>query len=162
MRASLFITIWFVIFGAFSIYGYLHEVSICIDSGSEIYRLESAIKGFLSWGGLGIGLANCSSCAWLLLALVESRKLKVIWAVIINLIICTVSIAIPPFLMLSTQSKWSSMGLEPFPGEDALTYLIGISSIMLFVGASIAVLFIPCVIMFNRTSIRKPRKAGKT
>jgi hypothetical protein len=106
---------------AFSVFGYLLEGRRPDLSPGYAKRLF-ALRGILSWGGLGVGIATCVTGAWLLREGLKSGHLARGWAVTIYAIVCAASIVLPA-LVMSVPELLGGPSQAAFSGEAGWTVL---------------------------------------
>jgi hypothetical protein len=138
--------VWFLIVGLFSAYGYLYWGQPHATDGPwpTSARIEMALAGILSWGGLGVGVGTCAVSAWILLARVNSRRLERGWAILIFAAVCALSVPLP--LLVALLSTALPEGIRPFEGSGG--FLLVFPYFMFWISVAAFAVFVPCAVLF--------------
>jgi hypothetical protein len=147
VKALLALLVWLVIVGGFSIYGYNWGKADPLGWEASVpsLRLEDALRGILSWGGLGVGIATCFVAAWLLILTVRAQRFHGGWAVAAFILVCTASVYLPVLVMTLPESfGLLPNDVRPFHGMSGLI-IVGMLYRMFWTAILAVLLFIPCV-----------------
>ncbi len=144
------ILLWFLIVGAFSAYGYLYWGGLRATEGPRptSTKMEQALAGVLSWGGLGVGVGTCVASAWLLLLKVNSRRLARGWSILMFAAVCTLSVPLPLLTALLFAALLPQR-MQPFRGSGAY-FLFVFPYYMFWISAIAFAVFVPCAVLGPR------------